>query len=442
MEKVIIVGLGSAGYAALITLAKMKKKFEIIVLDSKSYDLLHPCGIPYAIDDEIDSEKLSQQIGLDRMKITKIEGSATEILPNKIIKYLKDGQEFEIKFDYLLISTGFVPSFPPIEKLEQTIGQNLYTLKDLSDLKNIKANLVNANSAIIIGAGAIGLEAAVSIKKMGKQVTICEMSNQVLNGILDPDISKLVEEYLDNLEIIFKSGEAVKKIIFDKNFDGVLTENSEIYGDLGIFAAGFKANIELAKKSNVEYTNNGILVSNKFETSQKDVYAAGDCISNWSRIDGEKIPSKLATSAYKHGELVAKSIAGDDINYLGSAATFVTKVGDLEVAGTGFNLESAKKRGFNHVVGKIKGNIFPEYSSHSTEITIKVIIDKDSKKFLGAQAVSESGAAERINIISMAIEFGIPADEIGRLEMAYCPVVSKVYDPLLRAIDFGLRRIR
>lgn len=442
MEKIVIVGLGSAGYSTLITLAKMKKKYEITVIDPKPFDLLHPCGIPYAINNEINSDDLSQNIGLDRMKINRIKAIVNEITDKKTVKYTKDKEEFEIDFDFLVISTGFTSSFPPIENLKSKIGLNLYTLKNLDDLSEIKEKLMKSDLVAVIGAGAIGLEAAVSMKKMGKAVSIYEMSNQVLNGILDLDISKIVEEYLKENEIQFISGEAVKKILGVDKFEGVILDKGDFSADLGIFAAGFKANVELAKKSNLKYSNNGIVVSENFETSMKDVFAAGDCISSWSRVDGKEIPAKLATSAYKHGELVAKAIAGDEVKYLGTAATFVTKVGDLEVAGTGLNLENAKSRGFNPVVGKIKGDIFPEYSSNSIEITIKVIIDKESKKFLGAQAISEKGAAERINIISTAIEFDIKATEIGRVEMAYCPVVSEVYDPLLRAIDFGLRRIK
>jgi len=133
---------------------------------------------------------------------------------------------------------------------------------------------------------------------------------------------------------------------------------------------------------------------------------------------------------------------GGSERYRGTTGTFVTKFGSFEVAGTGFNTAMAIERGFEPLSGKITSKIRPEYYPDNSDITVKIIFDKNSGIILGAQCAGERGAAERVNIISMAIEFGITLDELYRTELAYAPPVSEVYDPLLRAADFGLRRMK
>ncbi len=136
------------------------------------------------------------------------------------------------------------------------------------------------------------------------------------------------------------------------------------------------------------------------------------------------------------------NMMGKETDYKGSAGTFVTRIGNIEIAGTGFTFETAVQKGYKPVSGKITAHILPEYFPNNSQITIKIIFDGNTGKILGGQAIGEKGAAERINIISTAIEFNISIEELGRTELAYCPAVSEVYDPLLRAIDFGLRRMK
>ncbi|MGV7928340.1 MAG: hypothetical protein AB2L13_05420 [Spirochaetota bacterium] len=127
--------------------------------------------------------------------------------------------------------------------------------------------------------------------------------------------------------------------------------------------------------------------------------------------------------------------------YRGTAGTFVTRVGNLEVAGTGYTTEAAKAAGYTPVEGKIRTGILPDYFPGNTEISLKVICDRGSGRFLGAQAVAEKGAAERINLVSMALETGVMPVDFWRIELAYCPAVSEVIDPLNKAVEFALRRI-
>ncbi len=442
MATIAIIGLGSAGFAALMAVKRRDPKASVVVIDPKESDLMHPCGIPYSLGGQVEAHCLYQNVSLEKMGARRIRAAAVRIEHdrNEIIARGGEG-EVAVPFEKAIIATGYLPVIPPIEGVGPLLNNGIYTLTSVDDLSRIRAR-AQGGPCVVIGGGAIGLEAAVAMKRYRSGVTVVEMRGQLLPGVLDPDMSKPLEEYLAGSGITLALGARVEAFHGSSSFEGVTAAGARIAGDLCILAAGFRANTTLAKESGIECDAGGILVDRTLLTSRRDVYAAGDSISGWSVIDGAKSMAKLATSAYKQGTAAGVNALGAGEEYRGTAGTFVTEVGELEVAGTGYTTAAARDHGFDPVAGKITSGILPEYFPGGKEISIKVIFDRASGRVLGAQAVGEHGAAERINIISAAIEFGIPITELPRLEMAYCPAVSEVYDPLLRAIDFGLRRVK
>ena len=264
----------------------------------------------------------------------------------------------------------------------------------------------------------------------------------MLPGVLDSDMAKTVEEYVNNLGIELLCDTAVSEIFGGDFFEGIRSPGTEIRAGLGILSTGFRPAVGMAEDAGLKTGHMGIMVSPSMETSFADIYAAGDCVTCWSVTDGKPIAAKLATSAYKQGAVAGINAAGGSEEYHGSAGTFVTKIGELEVAGTGFSSEQCRERGYETVNGKIKTYQLPEYFPGGDEISIKIIADKGSGRILGGQAVGKSGAAARINIISMAVELGLDLKSLSRLEMAYCPAVSEVDDPLFKAVDFCIRRMK
>jgi NADH oxidase (H2O2-forming) len=268
------------------------------------------------------------------------------------------------------------------------------------------------------------------------------MKPGVLPGVLDSDMAGIVEEYCRRLGINILCGAAVSEILGDGSFAGVYAGEEKIAAQLGILSTGFRAGTELADAVSMKTGRYGISVSPSMETSIAGIYAAGDCVEGWSVLDGKPVAAKLATSAYKQGIIAGASAAGEKAEYKGTAGTFVTKIGELEVAGTGFSTEMCGQRGFEAASGKIKTRYLPDYFPGGDEISVKVIADKNTGRILGGQAVGRSGAASRVNIISMAIEFGLSLEDLKRTELAYCPAVSEVEDPLFKAVDFCLRRMK
>ena len=442
MKKIIIAGFGSAGYAASIAIKKNMPAAEITVIDNKESDLMHPCALPYSLEGIVKEEDVLQNINLPGMKIKKIKSIAVKADTSSKKLFINSDETNSVEYDSLILSTGARPLIPPVKGISDLINKKIFTLSNINDLKYISKAITGASHAVIIGGGAIGLESAFALKKAGLSVSVAEGRAQILPGILDEDMSQIAEEYIKTSGIEVLTSSMISEIKDNNGLELSIDKGGVIKSDFAILAAGFKPDTSIAELSGLNVCPNGIVTDKRLMTSAQDVYAAGDCVSGWSIISGKESRAKLATSAYKHGTIAGLNASGGNFEYRGTAGTFVTMIGELEIAGTGFNTEISRLYGFDPVSGKIKTNILPEYFPSNSQIQIKIIFDKTSGKILGAQAVGKKGCAERMNIISMAIEFGISIEDIGRLEMAYCPAVSEVNDPLLRAVDFGLRRIK
>ena len=441
--KIVICGFGSAGYAAAMAIKRNDPKADITVVDPKEFDLSHPCGLPYALEGLVDHQLLTQNLNLQRSGINKIRGRA-EIISHheKTLSISTTDCEIIESYDKLIIAAGCTPFIPRITNLDRFMNLSVFTLAGVRDLAFIHERMKTARKCVIIGGGAIGIETAYALKMQGKDVTILEMENQLLKGILDPDMSSLAENFLENAGIKVLKEKQVTGLGGDECLKTVICSDDTLQADMAVIAAGFRPEVSLAERSGIDASPAGIKTDDMLMTSAKDVYAAGDCIVNFSAIDGKPVVSRLATSAYKQGTAAAVNALGGSEKYRGSAGTFVTRIGSFEIAGTGFNTAFASARGFEPAAGKITSKIKPDYYPDNSDITVKIIFDKYSGIILGAQCAGERGAAERVIIISMAIEFGITLDELIRTEMAYAPPVSEVYDPLLRAADFGLRRMK
>ncbi|MEJ5362248.1 MAG: FAD-dependent oxidoreductase [Spirochaetota bacterium] len=439
-KKIIIAGLGSAGFAALMTIKRINPKAHVIVIDPKDKDIVHPCGLPYALEGTVNEDDLQQDIFLSRMNVEKVKGIVHSVdAKKKEIVVHSDDKKFTLPFDTVLLCTGYKPQLPPIADIERFINKGVYTLSNIDDLKRIKNDIQGKVRAIVIGAGAIGIEVAFALNVYGLTVTVIE-AKEVLPQAIDSDMAKLVEQYCSNQHVINVQTHAPVTAIEKRNSQFIIrTREKEYTADIVIVATGFAANCDWAINSSFETGRWGVIVNEHLEV-KPSIYAAGDCIQNWSVIDKKPFPVKLATSAYKQGIVAAEHAMGLNSSYKGTAGTFVTKAGEFEIAATGFSAQVARERGFSVIAGKISATVKPEYFPENERLTFKVLCDTTGK-LLGAQAIG-NGAAARINIISLAIEHGLTLDDILRFEMAYCPAVSEVNDILFKACEFTKRRIK
>ncbi|MEM4267830.1 MAG: FAD-dependent oxidoreductase [Candidatus Woesearchaeota archaeon] len=437
--KLVIVGFGSGGFFAAMTAMKLQKEIEIIFVDKKEFDLLHCCGLPFSIEGTIkDIESLKHNF--DSLPFKRFRAhECTKITPaEKTIEAvnIRTSEKIQLKYDKLLLDLGSYAFIPPIEGVQKMMQRGIFCVETCEDVQKIREFIPRSKKAVVVGAGAIGLETAFALKNAGLDVLIVESLPYPLFKSLDQDIASILQEHLNAKSIKSFFSASVEKVEGEDKVNAVFIKGQRLECDMLIMATGVRANTKLAADAGISIGKYGIVVNEKMETSIPDIYAIGDCVQVKSLIDQRDYSMQLAVAAYKQGVVAAYNMCGMEKHYMGALGTFVSKIGDIEVACTGFNSAAWP----DPISGKASGTTRPEWCLGKDEVTVKIIIDKTSKRVVGAQAIGH-GAAERINVVSAAIQAKFTVYDLAQTELAYCPAISDTHDILMRAADNAIRKI-
>ncbi len=442
MSRIVIIGLGSGGFAASLAIRRTDPEALITIIEKRHYEMFSPCGMPFAIEGIVNLDKLRFSLP-DDLHITKLlshEATSIDPLGKKVYaKDLKTGEELPVPYDSLIIGMGAVPFIPPIKGAKENMGNGVYVLHDLESAKKITEASGRSRRAVVVGAGPIGLEIAMALRSKGLEITVVEMLPSAMPRALDRDMAKPVEKMLKDKGI---------QLLFDRSVgsinghpvSSVSIGPDSIDADMVILASGVRANLEMAKNAGIEHGKWGIKTNAGMETNIKGIFAIGDCIETVSLIDHRPTLMQLSSAAYRQGIVAGTNAAGGYDIYEGALGTFVSMIGDLEVAATGLNEFFAASAGYRTVSGKAQGKNKPEYYPDSKDIMAKIIVDAKTGRVLGGQIVGD-GAGGRINVISLAIRSGIDVYSLSKTEMAYCPMVAENYDVLNKAADFAVRKL-
>ncbi len=442
MKHIVIIGLGSGGFAATMAVRRTDPGASITIIEKRSYDMFSPCGLPFAIENivKLDDLKFSLPEEAHIKKLLEYEAVAINAAEKKVFaKDIKTRTEIAVPYDSLIIATGAEPFIPPIQGAKEALGMGVYVLHNIESAEKIIEHAKKAKKAVVVGAGPIGLEIAAALGKKGLEIVVVEMLSHALPRALDRDMAKIVERSLED---------AGAKLLLNKSISSVsgspvssVTAGDEVIEtDMVILAGGVKANPDIAKSAGIEVGRWGIKTNSAMETNVKGIYAIGDIIEIVNLIDHRPALMQLSSAATRQGMVAGTNAAGGYDIYEGALSTFVSMIGDIEVAATGFNEYSAGSAGFKFVSGKAHGKTKPEYYPGSKNITVKIITDAKTGKVLGGQAVGE-GAGARINVISLAIKGSLSIHTLSRTEMAYCPMLAENYDVLNRAADIVIRKL-
>ena len=436
--RTIIIGSGAAGLTTASTIRRYNKEMEITVITMDKYIAYSPCAIPYAICGEIPSfddiiMHTPEEYKKDRLidVINESEVLTVDSKNNNITYKDSNGKINELSYDYLVIATGGSSFIPPIE------GVNLdgvFKLRTIEDGMKIKEYAENSKSAVVAGAGAIGLEMAYALKVMGLDVVVIEMAPQVLPRALDIDMAETVKKYLENIGIKFIIGKPLGKIIGNSKVEAIYADDREISTDIVIMATGVRANTELAKMAGCEVGRWAIKVNEKMETSIPNIYAVGDCVEVRDFITGQTTLSPFGTTAVRQGKVAGKNIVGIEAKFNPVLNAMVSKIGDIEMAGTGMSELASHQNRLKVVVGKSKALTRARYYPEGKLIEVKLICD-DNKNIVGCQIVGGERVAERVDAISIGIVNQMTCDELADMEFCYAPPVSMVIDPLALAAE-------
>jgi CoA-dependent NAD(P)H sulfur oxidoreductase len=346
-----------------------------------------------------------------------------------------------VNYDILAIGTGTVPILPGIP------GQDLegvFTLKRLNDAIRIKGYIEEkpVRSAAIIGAGFISMEMCENLRLRNIETTIINMGTLPVTR-WDPVFSKRAQDELDKNGVVTLPGTKTEAIT--KGSDGRLhlaTSAGELIVDLLILAIGVKPDVQIAAAAGIPLGKTGaIQVDFSQKTPLENVYAVGDCCEVFNRVSKRWVHIPLGDIANKQGRVAGRNIGGTPMIFPGVVAAQSFRLFNLEMAATGIDEREAVQAGFHPVSTIVWGNAIAGSMPGNSSVGIKLIADQSTAKLLGAQAIGEAGAVNRINTLSCALWAGLGLDAVSYLDLAYAPPFSPSWDPIHLAAQDLLKKI-
>lgn len=435
--KVIIIGGIAAGMSAAAKFKRLSPKDDVIVYEKGDIVSFGACGLPYYVGDFFDDSRemiarTPEEFRESGVEIhTKHEVIDVDFSNKKLkVKNLITDEILEESYDKLMIASGARAIIPPIKNIDL---ENVVTLKSMDDGNKLRELMANDEykKVAIIGAGFIGLEAVEAAKHRGKEVTVIQLQDRVLQEVFDKDITDLLEEELRESGVELLLSETVVELIGDEKVSKVKTNKREIDADIVILATGVKPNTDFLKSDEIKMLRNGAIVVDSYgRTSVEDVYSAGDCATINNLITGKEAYVPLATGANKLGRIVGENLAGQNNSFQGSMASSCIKVMNMEAARTGLSEKEVRDLGFDYKTKFITDMNQTSYYPGRERIYVKLIYDAHTKVIYGGQVAGYKDAVQRCNVIVACIYAKMTTDQLGMLDLCYSPPFARTWDVL------------
>ncbi|MDA3915679.1 MAG: FAD-dependent oxidoreductase [Deltaproteobacteria bacterium] len=453
-ERIIIIGAVALGPKVACRLKRLNHEAEITLIDKDTLISYGGCGIPYYIGGDIadleglystfahairDKEFFRTDKGVKAL--TGVEALSINRKEKKLlVRHLNDKIEEELEYDKLVIATGATPVKPPFPGVDLS---GVHVISNLHHALAIKTSIADGKvgHAVVIGAGAIGIEMAEALTDLwGVETTLIEMADHVLPAALGKNISAVVEKELRENDINVLLSQRVVRINGDKDnrVTSVETTETTISCDMVVLAAGVRPNSEIAKDAGLAIGRyGGILVDPCMQTTDPDIYAGGDCVEVKNIINGQSMLMPLGSLANRQGRIIATNINGGCEHFKGAVGSFCIKVFGLGVAKAGLTFEQAKSAGFDPIYSMVAQSDRAHFYPDSDFMYIKLIADRNSRKILGIEAAGPQGDAvkARVDAVAPLFQYGATISDICSLEVAYAPPYASAMDIINNAAN-------
>jgi NADPH-dependent 2,4-dienoyl-CoA reductase/sulfur reductase-like enzyme/rhodanese-related sulfurtransferase len=446
-KKVVIIGAVALGPKVACRLRRLDPNVEIVMIDRDDLISYGGCGIPYYVGGDIneledlysttshairDAEFFKTCKGVTIL--TRVEAIAIDRKGKKVkVLHLQDGSEESLSYDKLVIATGSTPIRPPIPGADMP---RVLMVSNLHDAENIK-NLLKqgkVGSAVVIGAGAIGIELAEAMTDLwGVKTTLIEMADQVLPLAIGKTIGRIVKHQLEEQGVKVLLSERVVRIGEDPDSGNLLVETytDTLPCDLVVMSTGIRPNSKIAVDAGLAVgKSGGIIVDSRLRTSDPDIYAGGDCIELRHLVSGENVAMPLGSLANRQGRVIAGNINGGSYLFPGTAGTFCIKVFELGISKAGLTFRQAKEAGFDPVFAVVTQPDHAHFYPSSQLMYMTLIGDRQSRRILGIEVAGKNGEAvkARVDAVAVMLAQGVDVDDICCLETGYAPPFSSAMD--------------
>ena len=442
MKRIVVIGGSAAGPKAAAKARRMDESAEIIMLQKGPELSMASCGYPYFVGGFFDdrNQLLCTPTGVVRdpkfywnakgIK-ARVNTEVTAIdRENKVLKVkdLLTGEEEDQGYDKLIIATGASANMPPIPGVDLEGISTLQSMKDADYLRDIRDE-GKIKKAVVIGGGLIGVETLEALQLSGIELTMVELLPQLLT-FLDWDMAKLVENYLKTkANVITKNGVA-EFLGSEGKLCGVKLQNgTEIPCELAVVAIGVKPNVALARAAGIEVgALGGITVDEHMQTSDKDIYAVGDCCEITNTITGKKVLAPYGDLANLEGRVAGENvIKGNIMSFPGTQQTGVCKLFDYGIGITGLSESRAEEAGIDFVKVINASPDKPGFMSGKLLIS-KLVAEAKTGRILGAQCLGPGDVSKQLAIWATAIKGKLTVDDMSNADLPYAPPFSLAID--------------
>ncbi len=433
---IVVIGGVAAGTKAAAKLLRQDRTAQVTVY-TKSTDISYAgCGLPYYVGGDIETrDELivntpERYMGLTGAQV-KTGMEATKVDPAAKTVTFASGEV--VSYDKLVIATGAAPFVPNVP------GKDLpgvFTMRTPDDAIGLRS-FVDENkcrSAVVVGAGFIGLEIAENLLKKGLKVTVVDMASQVMPNLFDAEVADYIRRQLQAKGIRVVTGAGLEMVLGGEKATGIRTAVGGFEGDVVVMAIGVRPATAFLNDSGVEMFKGTIVVDKFQKTNLPDIYAVGDCAMVYNRLTGKGQWSAMGSTANITGRLLAKNLTGEAAPYGGCLGTGVVRLADgLNAGRTGLTEEQAKAAGFDAVtvtcVTDDKAHYYPDAASFVT----KLIADRESHKLLGIQVLGGGSVDKMVDIAVAGISMGARVEDFDTMDFAYAPPFSTAIHPFVQA---------
>lgn len=438
----VAIGGSDAGISTALRARELDPSVDVTVVVADAYPNFSICGIPYYFSREVQPwQSLAHRTHAD-LEATgmnlRLNTLATGIDVDRRTLAVRDadGTESTIAYDALMVGTGASPSTAGIEGLDH-LGPDdgVHLLHSMGDTFALERYLDEhqPETAIIVGAGYVGLEMAEALTVRGLHVTQLQRGPEVLST-LDPELGSLVRDELTHHGVDVLTEIRIEAVTRDAGRLTVTgTRDGDTFSrsaDLVLVVVGVRPNTDLLTASGATTGAGGaVVVDEHMRTGLPNVWAAGDGVVTHHRLLGVTyLP--LGTTAHKQGRVAGENAIGGNARFAGSLGTQVVKVFDLVAARTGLRDHEAAAADYAPHSHTAIADDHKRYYPGATPISIRITGDTRDGRLLGAQLVGTRGAeiAKRVDTYATALHHTMTIAEMSDLDLSYTPPLGSPWD--------------
>lgn len=445
MEKIIIIGGVAAGATAAAKVRRISPTAQITMLEAGPDISFANCGLPYYIGGDIKSrsklilqspESFKEQYDVEvhiNTSVSSIDRQAHQLKTRNS----QSGEQKTFEYTKLILAQGGRPIKPTISGAEQNHVFTLWTLEDMDKISNYLEEKKPKN-AVVVGGGFIGLEMVEALVKRGLKVNVVEMMPHVM-GVMEAETAGFIENEMLSYGVGIHTDAGVTEI----GSRSVKLDNGKVLdADMVLLSIGVRPTLQLAKDAGLEIGEaGGLLVNSQLQTSDPDIFAAGDMVEIEHRVSGKKVRIPLAGPANRQGRIAAENALGGNHSYKGAIGTSVVRVFEAVAGITGFSLKQARAAGLDADVVVVHKEHHTSYYPGAETVTTMLIYDRNTGIILGGQTAGYKGADKRLDVIATATAAKLTISDLADIDFAYSPPIGTANDAINMAAYTAENRI-